>query len=58
MKGALAIDEFISILKLDKKVEEGKVNFVLPTEIGKVVVRNDVPEDMVREIIKDVCKCN
>jgi 3-dehydroquinate synthase len=54
----LALDEFMNILKLDKKVEEGKVNFVLPVRIGEVVVRNDVPEDMVREIIKDVCKCN
>ncbi len=54
----LALDEFINILKLDKKVEAGKINFVLPTEIGEVVVRNDVPEEIVGEIIKDVCKCN
>jgi 3-dehydroquinate synthase len=54
----LALDEFMNILKLDKKVEEGKVNFVLPVRIGEVVVRNDVSEEMVREIIKDVCKCD
>jgi len=36
---------------LDKKVRAGKVRFVLPERIGKVVVRNDVPEDIVRNVI-------
>lgn len=33
----------------DKKTVAGKVNWVLMTEIGKVIVRNDVPENVVKQ---------
>ncbi|MFA5839299.1 MAG: 3-dehydroquinate synthase [Candidatus Margulisiibacteriota bacterium] len=41
----------------DKKVREGKINFVLPEKIGSVVVRNDVPITAVRKALERVgCK--
>jgi 3-dehydroquinate synthase len=39
-------------LKSDKKTRNGVVHFVLPTEIGKVEIVNDVPEAVVVEAIE------
>ncbi|MDQ6699578.1 MAG: 3-dehydroquinate synthase [Acidobacteriota bacterium] len=36
----------------DKKTIKGKVHFILPTEIGKVTVVSDVPEQAVRQAIQ------
>ena len=47
----LSVDDIIQALSLDKKVRAGKVRFVLPERIGRVVVRNDVPEDIVRDVV-------
>ena len=58
VKGRLDINEFMKILRLDKKVLAGKVNFILPTKIGKVVIRNDVPEKVVREVLRNICEKN
>ena len=52
----LSVDSIIQILSLDKKVRAGKVRFVLPERIGRVVVRNDVPEDIVREVVSGLLK--
>jgi 3-dehydroquinate synthase len=38
----------------DKKTRSGKVHFVLPTEIGKVEVVNDVPESAVLEAVDEI----
>jgi 3-dehydroquinate synthase len=38
----------------DKKVEKGKVNFVLPTEAGSVVIRNDITQEAVLETLNTV----
>ncbi len=48
----LSVDSIIQILSLDKKVRAGKVRFVLPERIGRVVVRNDVPEDIVINVVR------
>ncbi len=47
----LSVDSIVQVLSLDKKVRAGKVRFVLPEKIGKVVVRNDVSEDIVRDVV-------
>ena len=47
----LSVDSIVQVLSLDKKVRAGKVRFVLPERIGRVVVRDDVPEDIVRDVI-------
>jgi 3-dehydroquinate synthase len=41
-------------LHSDKKARNGKVHFVLPTEIGKVEVVNDVPEEVVRAVVEEI----
>lgn len=38
-------------LKTDKKTRNGVVHFVLPTEIGKVEIVNDVPEKVVAQAV-------
>lgn len=38
----------------DKKTINGKINFVLPTKIGEVIVKNDVPESAVDEAVEYV----
>ncbi len=37
----------IELLKLDKKVKDSKVRFILPEKVGKVVIRDDVPEEII-----------
>ena len=37
----------------DKKAEAGRTAFVLPVEIGQVVIRSDVPPQIVRSALSD-----
>ncbi|MEH2300291.1 MAG: 3-dehydroquinate synthase [Nostoc sp.] len=46
------IEEIIQALQLDKKVKAGKVRFVLPTEIGVVTVTDEVPSDIIRQVLQ------
>jgi 3-dehydroquinate synthase len=41
-------------LQSDKKTRNGRVHFVLPTEIGKVEVVNDVPEKVVLAAVDEI----
>lgn len=52
----LSVDGIIQVLSRDKKVQAGKVRFVLPEKIGRVVVRNDVSEHIVRDVIRGLIK--
>jgi 3-dehydroquinate synthase len=47
-------EDIIAKLILDKKVRDGKVLFVLPKNIGSVVIKNDVPVKIVREALKEM----
>lgn len=47
---AIAPDEFISSMKLDKKVSSGRIRFVLPSEMGKVFLR-EVGEEDIRKFL-------
>ena len=49
----LALDDIISAMAHDKKAEAGHLAFVLPTAIGRVVVRMDVPPQVIRSALKD-----
>jgi 3-dehydroquinate synthase len=46
-------ETMIRILSHDKKVKDGKVRFVLPEKIGKVVIRDDVDPDIIRRILEN-----
>ena len=41
----------LAAMRLDKKVRGGRMRFVLLEEIGRPVVRDDVPEELVREVV-------
>jgi 3-dehydroquinate synthase len=41
----------LQLMKNDKKTRQGVVHFVLPREIGKVEIANDVPEQLVTEAV-------
>ena len=47
------MDDIITAIHRDKKVEAGRATFVLPVEIGKVVMRSDVPPPVIRAALKD-----
>jgi len=47
----LDIEALIDALQLDKKVKSGKVRFVLPTQIGAVKVTDEVPTEIIREVL-------
>ncbi|MBN3895738.1 MAG: 3-dehydroquinate synthase [Nostoc sp. NOS(2021)] len=46
------IEAIIEALQLDKKVKAGKVRFVLPTEIGVATVTDEVPSDIIRQVLR------
>ena len=46
--------KIIKVLARDKKVKEGKIRFVLTTEIGKVEMRDDVPPDVIKEVLQEI----
>jgi 3-dehydroquinate synthase len=48
----LALDDIIEAMNHDKKVEAGRTAFVLPVEIGKVVIRSDVPPGVIKAALK------
>jgi 3-dehydroquinate synthase len=46
--------DIVRLLKRDKKTRNGVVHFVLPTEIGKVEIVNDVPEKLMVEAVDEL----
>lgn len=47
-------ESIVRRLQSDKKTRNGTVHFILPTEIGKVEVVNDVPEKAVLAAVNDI----
>lgn len=50
----LPVDAIVSAMIYDKKVRAGKVRFVLPDRIGHVVIRDDVPPEIVRRAVESL----
>jgi 3-dehydroquinate synthase len=50
----LPADAIVDAMIFDKKVKGGKVRFVLPDRIGHVVIRDDVPEEVVRRAVESI----
>ncbi len=46
----LNMDDILETLKSDKKVKAGKVRFILPTQIGKVIITDKVTEEIIRSM--------
>jgi len=51
IKPAVGIGRMIPCLYLDKKLRAGRLNFVLPLEIGRACVRDDVPVDTIKKVL-------
>lgn len=47
----LDVEEIISTLQTDKKVQSGKVRFVIPTQIGAATVTDRVPPEVLRQVL-------
>jgi len=54
MPKELDTNQLIEQLQKDKKVVQGNVRFVLQESLGKVVIRNDVSETIIREVIDSI----
>ena len=50
----LDIDQIIETLQTDKKVKAGIVRFILPTDIGKVTITDQVPESVIRQVLQQL----
>lgn len=50
----LDLDEIVATLQTDKKVLSGKVRFVLPTEIGKVIVTDQADTSVIRSVLQSM----
>jgi 3-dehydroquinate synthase len=48
------LEAVMRAMQHDKKFAEGKMVFIVPTAIGKVEIRSDVPVDWVRQIIEQL----
>jgi len=46
-------DELIAGTRKDKKAQAGKVNYVLAESVGRVVVRDDVDEGLVKRVVEE-----
>lgn len=45
-------DDLIAVMRRDKKARDGRMRFVLPTRLGRVETFDDVPETLVREVLR------
>lgn len=48
------VKKIMQAIQHDKKFREGKMVFILPTEIGKVTIQHDVPADLVEEVVESL----
>ncbi|MCX7751826.1 MAG: 3-dehydroquinate synthase [Blastocatellia bacterium] len=46
-------DEILATMRHDKKARAGRLTFVLPTRIGHVTVRDDIPPRIVRALLRE-----
>ncbi|PRX19731.1 3-dehydroquinate synthase [Orenia metallireducens] len=47
-------DDILKSLAKDKKVQDGVIRFVLLEEIGRVVIKSDLPHNIIREVLEEL----
>ena len=52
----LPADRVLAAVARDKKAEGGRVPFILPTAIGRVVIRPDVTRAEIRRVLKRLAR--
>ncbi len=50
----LDVQRVLEAMLMDKKVVQGKLRFVLLEGVGRPVVQDDVPEDLVRRVLREL----
>lgn len=48
-----SVDELLELMRRDKKVEKGKMRFILTNGIGDAYLEDNVPDKLLRAVIKD-----
>lgn len=48
------VDALLATMRADKKALAGRMRFVLPRRLGQVDVFDDVPEEEVRQVLRDI----
>lgn len=51
-KPAWPTDDMIAVMRRDKKADAGRMRFILPTKLGEVKLFDDVPEQLVRDVLE------
>ncbi|MBI1763255.1 MAG: 3-dehydroquinate synthase [Acidobacteria bacterium] len=54
----LDVGEIIAATAHDKKAAQGKIPFILPTRVGEVMVRDDLPSSIVRAAVRELLAKN
>jgi 3-dehydroquinate synthase len=49
----LDVERLVSAMKHDKKVEQGKMRFILPRSLGEVFISDEVNLSLVRQVLED-----
>ena len=52
--GEIPVDELFTAMKHDKKVQQGKIKFVLPTSLGSCTFVDDLTETEIKEAIREL----
>jgi 3-dehydroquinate synthase len=52
----LSANDLFAAMFFDKKVAEGKINFVVPVKAGTSIIKNDVPAEMVKRVLEKTLK--
>ncbi len=47
-----SIEHIIQALSRDKKLERGKIEFILPTQIGKTKIETGIPDALIEDVIE------
>jgi 3-dehydroquinate synthase len=54
LPSGIDIEAIVDALQTDKKVQAGKVRFVLPTQVGNAIVTDQVPADVIRQVLRQM----
>jgi 3-dehydroquinate synthase len=52
---ALGVEKYLDLMGLDKKVQDGKLRFVLLKALGHAVVTDEAPQDLLRQTLEACC---
>jgi len=47
----LGVEKYLQLMGLDKKVEGGKMSFVLLKSIGQAQINKNVPDEILRQVL-------